>query len=133
MLRITLNRVPSVNVFPPFLGFVSLSRVSEKEMSTSSIRVVATLVVHSSSRVCAVVWAVANSYSLSGDGDLRIYLSLNSGESSVNDLVHFGFDDDPLMYLLSLVALDEFPVCILDAPWFLIWRHQYVWQCYLLY
>ena len=98
----------SVKVFPPCLGFVGLPRVSEKEMSTSSIRVVATLVVHSSSRVCAVVWAVANSCSLSGDGDLRIYLSLSSGEFAINDIVYFGFDDDPLMHLLSLVALDEF-------------------------
>ncbi len=89
-----------------------------KTRRTSSIRVVATLVVHSSSHVCAVVWAVANSCSLSGDGDLRIYLSLSSGEFAINDLVHFGFDDDPLMHLLSLVALDEFPVCVLDVPGF---------------
>ena len=77
-------------------------------MSTNSIRVVATLEVHSSSRVCAVVCAVANSCSLSGDGDLRIYLSLSSGEFAINDIVCFGFHEDPLMHLLSFVALDDF-------------------------
>ena len=75
-------------------------------MSTSSIRVVASLVVHSSSRVCAVVCAVSNSYSLSGDCDLLIYLSLSSVEIAISDIECFGFHVDPVFHLLSVVSLD---------------------------
>ena len=83
MLRITLNRVLSVNVFPPCLGSVGLPRVSEKTRRTSSIRVVATLVVHASSCRCADVWAVAMAYSLCGDGDVTIYVIVTLNENQI--------------------------------------------------
>ncbi len=44
-------------------------------------------------------------FSLSGDCDLLIYLSLSYGEIAINDIECFGFHVDPMFHLLSVVWL----------------------------
>ena len=117
LLRKTLNRVLSANVSAvsprQFLDHCEFQKNKDNSCNQHSLHRGSYLL----SPVCLDVWEVGHSFSWLGDCDLRISLSLTSGVF-LETLGHFGPEVGRLWISLSLAVSQDFPVCILDPPFF---------------